>query len=1228
MRRVAIASKILLWITGVFSVLLLGLVIASGSSPVLNWAFGKAQQALREELALNLQMERFSGNPFWRLTLNELELSQNGQLIAHMPEASFNISLWGLMRGELVINNLKLETPVLNLQQTLIDKLNGDAGAQPSSPPALRFNNFSISRGALNLTGVGLSRYSLKEINLSGDFRLRPRELLLNLSQGEALWQQDDLPAFALSGGLSLSQNEINFAGFNLALNGNQLSAQGRLNWRAQNADLNFTASLNAPLPGIAFLGAPDKPVQMTASVQGTAENWETKLAINQADSALELAGSLNPKAPQIRLKGTASHFYPERLGLTLPVSLRGLNLNGALALEGGLENLSFSLAEARLEQNLLGSLRAGLSWQAHLCQINHLELTQESGGSLRLSASLPRPWFSQKSSANLKFANFTLPRRLPMPEQLQHVVLNGQALLEGSAQDGFFSMELDKIILDAKLQPGTLLLKGNWRERALFISQGEFSAPWAKLNLNGQTNMNEMDVSLDFKLSQIRPLLHLLPAWSKAGPQEGGISGNLKAKGPLTALKLSFEVNGSSIKGDDFSAASLKLNGSLLLDTPPSGEASLNAGQLNLGGFKLNHLALEGKLHDGQGLIKLKAAGPSWQAALEASPLSPELSAWRLGNISFSAKQAWQQRGVAELNFNASGAGLTGLNLTSHGGQLELSLLNQNGQLQGSARLSEFDLSQLLAGNGASTHPRLNLQASLSGTSAKPLVEANGYIKASRNQEEIRLNFNGALRDEQALLNGQAQVDGHNVFTITAGAHLPMAGPVEKVYVRALADNLELNKLQPLLPGMGNLKGTLNINLNLSGNWPVMDASGFIRLRDASFSINPINMNVYKFNLWLECAPEGLLLQELGFRSGPGKVRAGGRIPWPWLREAALSLDLTAEDFPVKLPPWGQLIIDANLGLSGTWAMPALKGGITNKSAYATIFKTSHSDLDEVVEMQSEHAPPPLSFTEPEGLSLSMPAFLDGWRIDLSSSMAPDFRLSAPHGWLAVSGQSSVSKEPWQAPHFSGGYKIDGGVLIIFGTRVESIGGDMVFKNPESMFPELDLQASVHKGFTTITAKIKGSAFNPVLSVSSEPPMNQGDILSMLAFGKPVAELNQQEGANLSNQAMALALIGEKSRQELQNILGSTITPDVITVHNEIQYGASLEAGKYLTKDLYLRYRQGTDNTDSRSLGLEWRLTPKISLQGQVGTERDTGVDVIFHFVFHGDEEEKEASP
>ncbi len=103
----------------------------------------------------------------------------------------------------------------------------------------------------------------------------------------------------------------------------------------------------------------------------------------------------------------------------------------------------------------------------------------------------------------------------------------------------------------------------------------------------------------------------------------------------------------------------------------------------------------------------------------------------------------------------------------------------------------------------------------------------------------------------------------------------------------------------------------------------------------------------------------------------------------------------------------------------------------------------------------------------------------------------------------------------------------------------------------------------------------ITGTAQRPILTVFSNPVMEQSDALSYLITGKPLSQVRGGEGNMVSAAAQAL---GSAGGDLLAKRIGSHLGVDDIGVSSSDALGGSsaFTVGKYLSPRLYLSYGVG----------------------------------------------------
>ena len=345
------------------------------------------------------------------------------------------------------------------------------------------------------------------------------------------------------------------------------------------------------------------------------------------------------------------------------------------------------------------------------------------------------------------------------------------------------------------------------------------------------------------------------------------------------------------------------------------------------------------------------------------------------------------------------------------------------------------------------------------------------------------------------------------------------------------------------------------------------------------------------------------------------GELKLAGQAILPGRdRPGLLDLRLTGKDFMVLLGNYGEADLETDITLDGDFKHPRLKGTVRPERVRLSILERPSDDLDEVVILKPGQKPPPILKDAAPG-EFNPQGFLGRSLIDLNLDLSQGLKLKAKQGWLEVSGGAALRKQPFLPMHYLDKIILKQGLVMLSGKRLTINGGSVDFGDKTVPDPSLNMEATYSANSATIFITVAGTAQKPNLQLTSQPPMSRTDILSTIIFGKPANSLSSDQNDRF--QGAALALLGQQGVNLMRKFMGDTLTPDVVTVHNQDSGSSALEAGKYLSPDLYLRYRQDLGEDGGRNVGLEYRLKPWISLESQVGTTRDTGMDVIFNFDF-----------
>ena len=150
-----------------------------------------------------------------------------------------------------------------------------------------------------------------------------------------------------------------------------------------------------------------------------------------------------------------------------------------------------------------------------------------------------------------------------------------------------------------------------------------------------------------------------------------------------------------------------------------------------------------------------------------------------------------------------------------------------------------------------------------------------------------------------------------------------------------------------------------------------------------------------------------------------------------------------------------------------------------------------------------------------------------------------------------------------------------------------------------------------------------------PELTFTSQPPLDQADILSLIVFNVPINELGEGQQISLAERAGALA--GGYLVSGLTESLASALELDELEfqTQGEQGFGPSLSIGEQVGEKLFVRIRQGFGAAEATEFILEYQVAEYLRLQGSAaetssGTQRVTfrrvergGLDLIFFFSY-----------
>ncbi len=150
-----------------------------------------------------------------------------------------------------------------------------------------------------------------------------------------------------------------------------------------------------------------------------------------------------------------------------------------------------------------------------------------------------------------------------------------------------------------------------------------------------------------------------------------------------------------------------------------------------------------------------------------------------------------------------------------------------------------------------------------------------------------------------------------------------------------------------------------------------------------------------------------------------------------------------------------------------------------------------------------------------------------------------------------------------------------------------------------------------------TVTVAISGRGKDLTLKPSSQPPLSESEIYTLLATGRRT--LKRDSGATITG-AQAASVIGSLAASQLRTVLAKKLPLDVFSIEagETGLAGTRVEAGTYLSDKVYLGYtgQIGADpakGENSHEVKLEYQISPRWSFEAKYGDARAGGADLVW---------------
>lgn len=508
-----------------------------------------------------------------------------------------------------------------------------------------------------------------------------------------------------------------------------------------------------------------------------------------------------------------------------------------------------------------------------------------------------------------------------------------------------------------------------------------------------------------------------------------------------------------------------------------------------------------------------------------------------------------------------------------------------------------------------------------------------------------------------------------------STGQHVESARG-EAIDLRIQSTEVELGIIQGFTNQVTNVTGTIQADIHVTGSAADPHLNGFVDVKNGGFGVVQGGVTYTGLNTRLDLVPDRIRVSKFQLVDDHGQsLTIQGELAVHEGQAGAVNIAIDSNNFELIDNELGELQVESRLKLTGELRKPRLEGQIRTDAARLEVDKIlllfsdayAQEALPEVVSAQqtavsskgaddatrdalargreiAENAPrqpAPEAPAPKTGIFSALELDVHVIAPDNLVVRGSDLRPGGPTASQVGSVNATVGADVQVQKRENGAVTVRGTANTVrgfyeFQGRRFTIqrGGTLRFNGLPQINPDLNIAAERLIPNTGVTARIQisGTARAPQISLSSTPPLDEADILSLIVFNRSVNELGTGERASLAETAGGIASgfvassLGKSIGKALDVDLFEITTSDDVT--GETAGGVTL--GKQIGDKAFVRFRQQFGQRSftefmieyqlAKFLRLETRFAPETSGVANRLTQRRVerlGVDLIFFFSY-----------
>jgi hypothetical protein len=629
-------------------------------------------------------------------------------------------------------------------------------------------------------------------------------------------------------------------------------------------------------------------------------------------------------------------------------------------------------------------------------------------------------------------------------------------------------------------------------------------------------------------------------------------------------------------------------------------------------------HVEGDGVSFDGKGAGNLERS--TLEAALELAvagrgratttlAFARERRRWtgrvRTLTVSPTGLASWTSEGPAALALG-DGVRIDDLRLRAGGQHLLLSLdVDARRALAGTLTVSDLRLTPFCELVGVVCDGVASGRLVVVGTVAAPRLALTASARDLTAGPLKRMTVEADLRHERGRVEGTLTVHGLGgtvVATGSAPALLPgLPAGSDVLDVAITARELALTRLAAWAPSVvRQADGRVRADLHLGGTWAAPRPEGTLTLAAPVLVLAPSGARWEDVQAALRADGRALVLERFTAAGGKGTLTGSGRFEFDAGIIPTADVRLEFDRFRTVDRSILEAACTGTLRVEGPLDAPTIRGRLhVPEGALRPSFlpaANAATEPDPTIEV----------IGLPETASAPRAAGLGNLTLGLAITLGNGMHIRRRDADIQLGGTLRIERTPPGDLQLRGTVKVERGWYTFSSRRFTVREGTVRFDGGPVDEALVDLVATRRSGEYDVTVAIQGTIGKPILLLSSDPPLDETDVLAVLLVGRPSGELSDDERLGVQAEAASLAL--GYVVPGLTEGLESSLPLEQVQVSRE-----EVRVGHHIGSDVFISLSQQFVGWAGQTVAVEYDVTRHLSVELSTSSRGSGAIDFFW---------------